>query len=187
MSHIKVIPLALLGEHFTNVPPTPTPQKKERESKNEGLEDLLFSLLSDNKNDLLSGLGWKMEGGKEKWFLCLSLLLSSFAPRIQAPPSHLSWTARLTTSIWASAPISVSPLLAFTWSIQVEYTASQSALFSNPYIETTWTSFSHFLFQLSVWSRVRSHRLPATGYGKETDTWSAMSCSFRVSRDTLFR
>lgn len=48
-------------------------------------------------------------------------LLLSFCPCSQAPPSLLSWIAHLTTSIWASALISVSQLLVFTWNIQVKY------------------------------------------------------------------
>lgn len=182
MSHIKVIPLALLGEH-----PPPPPHKKRKKVKMKVWKTSCFLCCQITKMICFQASVEKWRGGWEKWFLCFSLLLSSFAPRIQAPPSRLSWTAHLTTSIWASALISVSPLLAFTWSIQVEYSASQSALFSNSYIETTWTLFSLFFFQLSVWSRVRSRRLRATGYDKETDTWSEMSCSFHASRDTLFR
>lgn len=136
MSHIKVIPLALLGEHFTN----------KKKWKCRFGRPLLFSLLSDNKDDLLSSLSWEM-----KKCDCGPLLLS-FCPCSQAPPSPPSWTAHLTTSIWASALILVSQLLVFTWNIQVKYLCPTLS----PILFLHNTDWVFVTFVTSYWSGVVS-------------------------------
>lgn len=144
MSHIKVIPLSLLREHFTN--------KKKRE--NVGLGGLCCFVCCQITTIIC------FQASVEKWVKKCDrgpLLLSSC---FQAPPSPLCWIVHLTTSISASALILASQLLVFTWSIQVTYLyCVQLYLLHTLYIHNgDWNFYNHFYFAflISYWVGIMS-------------------------------
>lgn len=83
-----------------------------------------------------------------------------FSPCFQAQPSHLCWIAHLTTSIWASALISASQLLVFTWNTQVTNLRPMHRDILSTH--NTPQSLSYYSYRSGVVSRASNSKLRNT-------------------------